>query len=204
MLRSRRARLIPLLGAAVAILVALVLIFGRSRSASPRVMILGFDGMDPQTVDLLMAEGKLPNFARLRQEGAYGRLRSSPPLLSPVIWTTIATGKTPDLHGIGHFTAVSPTGENLPVTSHMRKVKALWNILSERGKTVASVGWWATWPAETVKGAIVSDHTCYHFLFPQGHEAAADTRGVTYPPELFARIQPLVRRPTDCTRRCSR
>ena len=55
-----------------------------------------------------MSEGKLPNFARLRQEGAYGRLQSSPPLLSPVIWTTIATGKTPDQHGIGHFVAVSP------------------------------------------------------------------------------------------------
>jgi predicted AlkP superfamily phosphohydrolase/phosphomutase/Tfp pilus assembly protein PilF len=199
MLRPRRARLAAIAGAGVAILVALVLIFARSRGGHARVMILGFDGMDPQTVDLLLSEGKLPNFAKLRQEGAYGRLKSSPPLLSPVIWTTIATGKTPDHHGIGHFTAVSPTGENLPVTSHMRKVKALWNILSERGKTVASVGWWATWPAETVKGAIVSDHTCYHFLFPQGHEAAADTKGVTFPPELFARIQPLVRRPGDIT-----
>ena len=71
-----------------------------------RVIVLGLDGMDPRTIDLLMSEGKLPNFARLRQEGAYSRFRSSPPLLSPVIWTTVATGKTPDQHGIGHFTAV--------------------------------------------------------------------------------------------------
>ena len=199
MLRSRRHRLAAVTGAAVAILVALVLVNGRSSNARARVMILGFDGMDPQTVDLLMSEGKLPNFARLRQDGAYGRLRSSPPLLSPVIWTTIATGKTPDLHGIGHFTAVSPSGENLPVTSRMRKVKALWNILSDRDKTVAAVGWWATWPAETVKGAIVSDHTCYHFLFPQGSDPEADPKDVTYPPDLFAKIHPLVRRPTDIT-----
>jgi predicted AlkP superfamily phosphohydrolase/phosphomutase len=122
-----------------------------------------------------------------------------PPLLSPVIWTTVATGKTPDQHGIGHFTAVSPSGESLPVTSGMRKVKAIWNMLSDRGRKVASVGWWATWPAETVNGAMVSDHTCYHFLFPQGHDANADPKDVTYPAALFAKIQPLVRRPSDVT-----
>ena len=50
---------------------------------SDRVIVLGLDGVDPQVVDLLMSEGKLPNFAQLRQEGAYGRLESSKPLLSP-------------------------------------------------------------------------------------------------------------------------
>jgi len=82
-----------------------------------RVLVLGLDGLDPQTVDLLMSEGRMPSFAKLRQEGAYGRLLSQEPLLSPIIWTTIATGKTPDQHGIGHFVAVSQaTGESLPVT----------------------------------------------------------------------------------------
>ncbi len=170
-----------------------------SRRGASRVMVLGLDGMDPQTVDLLMAEGKMPNFARMRSEGTYGRLQSMHPLLSPVIWTTIATGKTPDQHGIGHFTAVNDKGEQLPVTSHMRKVKALWNILSDANKKVDVVGWWATWPSETVKGGIVSDHTCYHFLFPQGQEAGSQTPGLTYPPELFEAIRPLIRRPTDVT-----
>ena len=59
------------------------------------MIVLGLDGVDPQVVDLLLSEGKLPNFAKLRQGGAYGRLVSSKPLLSPIIWTTIATGKTP-------------------------------------------------------------------------------------------------------------
>ena len=69
----------------------------------------------------------------------------------------MATGKTPDRHGIGHFVAVnSSTGEQLPVTSQMRKASALWNILSGAGRTTAVVGWWATWPAENVKGTVVS------------------------------------------------
>ena len=76
---------------------------------------------DPETMDLLLSEGKLPNLARLRKEGAYGKLLSSKPMLSPILWTTIATGKPPADHGIGHFVAVNEkTGEQLPVTSQMR------------------------------------------------------------------------------------
>lgn len=161
-------------------------------------MVLGLDGMDPETVDLLMSEGKLPNFARIRQEGAYGKLQSQKPLLSPIIWTTIATGKTPDQHQIGHFVAVNEkTGEQLPVTSQMRKVKALWNIASEAGKQVAITGYWATWPAESVKGTIVSDHTCYHFLFTDGATGATDTAGIISPAALEPAIKPMVRRPGD-------
>ncbi len=183
------------------VLTALLLAAGCQRQPAPgRVIVLGLDGMDPQTVDLLLAEGKMPNFARLRTEGAYGRLMSMKPLLSPIIWTTIATGKPPDQHRIGHFVAVNEqTGEQLPVTSQMRKVKALWNILSDAGRTVDVVGWWATWPAEPVRGAVVSDHTCYHFLFEEGASGGPDTAGTLYPPVLESEIRPMVKRPGDLT-----
>src|SRR6185369_419980 len=124
-----------------------------------RVIVLGLDGVDPDAVDQLSAEGQLPNFAALRAGGAYGRLASAPPLLSPIVWTTIATGKPPDQHRIADFVAVKQqTGEQLPVTSQMRRVKALWNILSDTGRSTSVVGWWATWPAEPVRGTVVSDH----------------------------------------------
>jgi predicted AlkP superfamily phosphohydrolase/phosphomutase/Flp pilus assembly protein TadD len=169
-----------------------------SGTGGGRVIVLGLDGMDPQVVDLLMSEGKMPNFATLRRDGAYGKLQSSPPLLSPIIWTTIATGKTPADHGIGHFTAVNEkTGEELPVTSRMRKVKAIWNIASEVNKKVGVVGWWATWPAEAVNGAMVSDHTCYHFLFTEGAKGDPGKDGLTFPPALENEIRPLIRRPSD-------
>ncbi len=171
---------------------------GGSKSEHNRVLILGLDGLDPRAVDLLMSEGKMANFARLRQEGAYGRLLSSKPLLSPIVWTTIATGKTPDRHGIGHFTATdTATGETRPVTSRMRRVKALWNIVSEAQREVAVVGWWATWPAEEVRGSLVSDHAAYHFLFEQGFSPAPPSAADTFPAELAQRIAPLLRRPDD-------
>ena len=184
------------------LLSALLLLAACQRSAAPdRVIVLGLDGMDPDAVDLLMREGALPHFAALRAGGAYGRLVSMPPLLSPIIWTTIATGKPPDQHHIGHFVAVNAkTGEQLPVTSQMRQVKALWNILSDAGRSVAVVGWWATWPAEAVRGTVVSDHTCYHFLFDEGVSGGgADLTGIISPPSLAPTILPLVKRPGDLT-----
>ena len=169
-------------------------------SSDGKVIFLGIDGLDPLAIDLLMSEGKLPNFARLRQDGAYGRLISQKPILSPIIWTTIATGKTPGQHGIGHFVAVDPqTGEKLPVTSDLRRVEALWNIAAKADRRPVVVGWWATWPPETLDGLIVSDHTAYHFLFEEGFTGAAAQQETTHPPELEAEIAPLLRRPTDLT-----
>ncbi len=169
-------------------------------SPAGKVIVLGIDGLDPLAIDLLMSEGKLPNFARLRQDGAYGRLISQKPMLSPILWTTIATGKTPGEHGIGHFVAVSPqTGEKLPVTSDLRRVEALWNIAAEAGRRPAVVGWWATWPPEPLDGIIISDHTAYHFLFAEGFTGAAAEEQTTHPPELAAEIAPLLLRPTDLT-----
>ena len=127
-----------------------------------------------------MSEGQAARTSRSCAGKARTR-RSCPPsrCSRPVIWTTIATGKTPDQHRIGHFVAVNEKGEQLPVTSQMRKVKALWNILSDAGRRVGVVGWWATWPAEKVNGTIVSDHFAYHFLFEEG--AAGDTSAAGRP-----------------------
>ena len=170
-----------------------------NREQPSRVILLGIDGLDPLTIDLLLSEGELPNFARLRQGGAYGRLISQKPMLSPILWTTIATGKGPEDHGIGHFVAIHPeTGEQTPVTSRMRRVKALWNLASEAGKTVATVGWWATWPPEEIAGSVVSDRTAYHFLFQEGLTGGRD-EVKTYPVELFKQIKPLMIEPEDLT-----
>ena len=187
------------LGFVLAVAAALGLSCRRSETPG-RVIVFGLDGADPATIDLLLSEGKLPHFAKLRQEGAYAQLLSQKPLLSPVIWTTIATGKTPDAHHIGHFVAVNAAGEQLPVTSRMRQVKALWNILSDKERSAAVVGWWATWPAETIRGSIVSDHFAYHFLMEEnvapGPGRPPDT---TSPPELAKRLESDAKRPQDVT-----
>jgi predicted AlkP superfamily phosphohydrolase/phosphomutase/Flp pilus assembly protein TadD len=179
----------------VGLLLCLALVACQARQNQGKVIVLGLDGLDPHAIDLLMSEGRLPNFARLRQHGAYGKLKASPPLLSPVLWTTIATGKTPDQHGIGHFVAIdNATGAELPATSTLRRVKAIWSIASDADRSVATVGWWATWPPEQLNGVVVSDHTCYHFLFREGATGGSQA-AVTYPAELADELAALIRRP---------
>src|SRR6202020_549096 len=61
------------------------------------------DGLDPKLTERWMAEGKLPNLARLAAEGSYHRLRTTFPALSPVAWSTFATGVSPARHNIFDF-----------------------------------------------------------------------------------------------------
>ena len=96
-----------------------------------------------------------PRCASSRARGTSAVLRTAygP---SPVIWTTMATGLLPAEHGITDFVVATPGGD-VPVSSSLRRAPALWNMLSQAGRRVAVLGWWATWPAETVRGVVVTD-----------------------------------------------
>lgn len=156
----------------------------RPRVAGMRVLLIGLDGADWNILDPLIEAGKLPHIARLAREGVRGRLRSITPMLSPVIWTSIATGVLPGRHGIIDFLAsAGPEGTKVPVTSNLRRTRALWNILSEHELSVGVVGWWASYPAERVNGFVVSDRVAYQ-LFGV-HPAREQAReGRVYPPDL--------------------
>jgi Flp pilus assembly protein TadD len=122
------------------------------------VIWLGLDGLDWELLDRLSREGKMPNWSKLASEGFTANLASFFPLLSPVIWTTAATGVGPDVHRVLDFQETDPkTGAKLPVSGLSRAVPAVWNLASAVGKKVGVVGWWATHPAEEVNGFFVSD-----------------------------------------------
>jgi predicted AlkP superfamily phosphohydrolase/phosphomutase len=70
-----------------------------------RVVIVGFDGMDPELADRFMAEGRLPHFAQLREKGTFCPLRTTFPAISPVAWSTFQTGVNPGKHNIYDFLA---------------------------------------------------------------------------------------------------
>ncbi len=164
-----------------------------------KVLFIGLDGADWNILDPLMHAGKLPNLERLTRTGVRGRLRSLTPMLSPVVWTSIATGVLPARHGIIDFLASAPKGgEKVPVTSSFRKVKAIWNILSDSRVTVGIVGWWATYPAERVTGFVVSDRVAYQLF---GAHAAADQarEDKVYPPDLDPLVASLTIPPESLT-----
>ncbi len=168
-----------------------------------RVVLIGVDSFDWRIIDPLMARGRMANLARLVARGARANLRTISPILSPVVWTSIATGVKPSRHGIVDFVvAARDSGDLLPVTSAMRQVPALWNLMSRQGTDVTVVAWWATWPAETVRGRIVTDRVAFQLFEDQMQEdwTSADparSRGKTYPPELFEEIRPLIKVPAE-------
>jgi predicted AlkP superfamily phosphohydrolase/phosphomutase/Flp pilus assembly protein TadD len=127
-----------------------------------KLILLGVDGGDWTLIKPLVEQGKLPNFGRLIAGGATGILRSMEPTLSPLLWTSMATGKNPEEHGILSFTVRDPaTGEKVPVTRLHRRVDAFWNFLSDADLTVDIVGWLATYPPEEIDGVMVTDKVGY-------------------------------------------
>ena len=143
-------------------------ILAQARKNSNKVCIIGIDGATWHIILPMINSGKLPNLGKLMDNGTYGNLRSLDVSMSPVIWTSIATGKNPEQHGIEGFIVKLPNGyERIPVTSEMRKVKAIWNILSEFEKKVGVISWWVTRPPEKVNGFMVSDGFRMHrFTYP--------------------------------------
>ena len=76
----------------------------RSRNvAGTRVIVLGFDGMDYRVARDLMAQGKMPNFAKVAAAGSFSPLATSTPAQSPVAWSSFITGLPPEGHGIFDF-----------------------------------------------------------------------------------------------------
>ncbi len=129
---------------------------------SKKVLVIGWDAADWQIIDPLIAAGKMPTLQKLIKGGVRGNLSTMNPPYSPMLWTSVATGKTPDKHGVLGFIEIDAEKQQIrPVTVRQRKVRALWNIFHNQGMKSNLVGWWPTHPAEPINGAVVSD------LFPK-------------------------------------
>jgi predicted AlkP superfamily phosphohydrolase/phosphomutase/tetratricopeptide (TPR) repeat protein len=126
-----------------------------------KVLLIGWDAADWKVINPLLDQGLMPTLDDFINHGVMGNLATLRPILSPMLWNSIATGKRPNKHGIHGF--MEPDTQNggiRPVSSTSRKVKAIWNILTQRGFKTHVLGWFAGHPAEPINGISVSD------LFP--------------------------------------
>lgn len=168
-----------------------------AHSTGVHVLLIGLDAADWDSIDPLLARGRLPNLKALLDRGIRGPLRSYNPMVSPLLWTTVATGKGPDVHGVADFSVVqAKTGAKVPISSRYRKVKAIWNILSDLDRSTAVVGWWASYPADRIHGVMVTDRVAALSMLPN-RETLASGPGYTYPPETLASLLPVFSRPAE-------
>jgi Type I phosphodiesterase / nucleotide pyrophosphatase len=177
-----------------------------------RVRVLGIDGLEARLTAQLIERGELPHLQALQARGAHGRLRAEPEQVPAIVWTTIATGRGPEAHGIqsagvrrlagmrtpvaggsrlwaalGAATDLLRLTRTQPPSALLRSVKAFWNVASEKGLRVGVVNWWATWPADdAVNGYVVSDRA--FFKLDKGGPFEREA----HPAEVFERLRALL------------
>ena len=128
----------------------------RLKAQTKRVVIVGLDGLEPTLTERYLAEGWLPNLAKLREQGSYQRMKTTCPPLSPVAWSSFATGSNPGKHNIFDFISRDPQSYqptmssvrirepkrtlklgkyvipiSKPEITGLRKSKPFWTVLGE-------------------------------------------------------------------------
>ncbi len=122
-------------------------------SSEGRNVIVGLDGVPPRLMDDLSEEGVMPNFAKLKDEGFFGKMDSSIPAISSTSWGTIITGRNPGEHGVYGFTDVIEGTYTLSFSNfHSLKKPAFW--LNGGSHVILNVP--STYPARELEGCHVS------------------------------------------------
>jgi hypothetical protein len=222
-----RRRVLPLVAGAAALFAAVVALAprlaGTTGAPAPdyavvptglRVRVVAVDGLERRMAEHLVAQGRMPALEALLAAGARARLRAEPERVPAIVWTTIATGRGPEAHGIqsadarriaglrtpvsldterGAFASALAAAADLlrltrpqPPSAVLRSVKTFWNVASDKGLRVGVVNWWATWPAEAVNGHLVTDRAAFKI------EKGGPPDREVHPPEAFARLVPLL------------
>lgn len=158
-----------------------------------RVIVLGLDGQDPELTDQFLKEGILPNFARLRDQGGYWRLKTVLPAESPVAWSSFQTGCNPGRHRVFDFLVpnrksylpelcsarIEPPPRSLSLGKYKiplgkprirfeRKSQSFWKILGDHGVFSSILRVPISFPPEKFRGVLLSAMSTPDLLGTQG------------------------------------
>lgn len=144
-----------------------------------RAVVVGWDGATFDILKPMLAAGRMPHLAALLARGVHGRLRSTVPPVTPVAWTSFATGTSPGRHGIFDALTLDPASHAVRfVSAAMRRVAPVWSVLSARGRPAGAVNVPVTWPPDAVDGFVVP-----------GMFTPSDAENFVHPPELQGEIE---------------
>jgi predicted AlkP superfamily phosphohydrolase/phosphomutase len=152
--------------------------------SSPKILVIGLDGVPFEYLDPLLEQGLLPNIATLIDRGFRSPLRSVYPPMTPVAWPSFATGKNPGKHGVfgwWELKSVHSVPTLLPVSGRSVKGPTIWDILSRHRETVGLVNVPLTYPAREVNGFLIAG-------LDNPFEDPESSADISYPPGLLAEL----------------
>ena len=114
-------------------------------AAHARLVLIGIDGGSWNVIEPMLKAGELPNLGALAERGVSAALQTVEPVTSPVVWTSIATGRRPDAHGITDFFA----------TRLGIRVPSAFERLAAKGVRVGLYDYLVTWPPAPLPGGFV-------------------------------------------------
>lgn len=164
-------------------------------TARRRLLLVGWDSADWKIIHPLLDAGVMPAVARLVEHGASGNLTTLEPQLSPMLWTSIATGKMAYHHRVPGFTEVDPrSGKVVPVSAATRQARTLWEMLGERGLKSHVVSWFATHGERDLNGCMVSNMYCHVRGAKEGQDPSEwppSPPGTFWPESLRTELDPV-------------
>lgn len=164
-----------------------------------KLILIGWDSADWKIIGPLLAKNQMPSLKKLIDTGVYGNMSTMNPPYSPMLWSTVASGKTPDKHGVLGFVEVVPNKKAIrPVTANSRKARAVWNIFHNQGLKSNVVGWWPSFPAEPINGAMVSDK--FQKVSPDPKKNSPLVEGTVHPKKLTDDLRDLRMFPYELTK----
>jgi predicted AlkP superfamily phosphohydrolase/phosphomutase len=117
----------------------------RAPAAANQVVWFALDGATWPIMDDLIEDDRIPRIGEMIENGASAGLEVIDPVISPPLWTSIATGRTPEVHGVKDFWA----------TSKQVRSKRIWDVADENGLSSGVFGYLVTWPPEKSGGFLV-------------------------------------------------
>ncbi|MCP4573910.1 MAG: hypothetical protein GY838_16245 [bacterium] len=179
-MRSGTGRWTAVVVAAVLVTGMLAGCGGKEQTETRPLVIVGVDSADWHLWRPMLDEGRLPHLAAFMDQAASGRMKTFYPLeKSPLLWASITTGTTPDVHGVAHFVKGA---DQKPVRGAAWGAPALWDILGAAGLSTSIVGMWTTYPARPIEGVMVSDY------LPYGRSRNKPLENLVYPDSLTEQV----------------
>ena len=147
-----------------------------ARGVAGRVAVFAIEGADWELLSELADDDRIPNIKALTRGGVTGSVQTIQPTVPPMVWTTVATGLSPDRHGVIDF--LDHGRNNMPVDAFTRRAPAIWDIAEAFSRHAMVVNWWTAWPP-AAEGVVEYD------------APLQTVRNAIAPPSLASRAQQL-------------